>query len=237
MSRRPQAIDESLVAWVQQNLKGPPRNENYYKMISGVPYSAMEPGITRDRLISSERTADYYALRTRDFDAIEEFETAREEFIHSIFGSVGEGAFVEPPFYVDYGYNIKVGKNFYANFGATFLDCSIIRIGNCVMLGPNVSIITAEHPLEAGPRTEGVELARPVTIGNNVWIGSNAVILPGVTIGDNAVIAAGAVVSRDVGESMLVGGVPARPMKKIVNEELENEKLSDKDGGAEQAND
>jgi len=216
---RPTEINRDLVEFVQTHLKNNPRNENYYKMISGVDYNALEPGLVKDRIVSSERTADYYALRLRDFGSVEAWHEARSEQIADIFGAAGPGVFVEPPFYVDYGYNVMVGKNFYTNFNTTFLDCSLITIGDNVMFGPNVTLTTASHPLDIKHRNAGVEFAKPITIGNNVWVGANAVVLPGVTIGDGAVLAAGAVVARDVPANTLVGGVPARKMKEIEQNE------------------
>ena len=122
---------------------------------------------------------------------------------------------LEPPFYCDYGYNIITGANFYANHGVVILDAAEVRIGDDVMLGPGVLISTATHPLDAARRKKGIESAHPICIGNNVWVGMGAKILPGVTIGDNAVIAAGAVVNKDVAAHTLVAGVPAVLVKAL----------------------
>lgn len=134
--------------------------------------------------------------------------------IKSLFGTANN-AWIEPPFYCDYGYNIHVGKNFYANHGCVFLDTAAITIGDNVMLGPSVNISAATHPMEVEPRNKGLEKASPIVIGNNVWIGMAAQILPGVTIGDDVVVATGAVVTEDVPSGVLVAGVPAKVKRTI----------------------
>ena len=126
-----------------------------------------------------------------------------------------EGAYIEPSFRCDYGYNIYLGNNFYANFDCVMLDVCPIRIGDNCMLAPGVHIYTATHPLDATERNSGLEYGKSVTIGHNVWIGGRAVINPGVTIGDNAVIASGAVVTKDVPANAVVGGNPAKIIKMI----------------------
>lgn len=211
-------IDEELVEWARENLQNVPDTVNYDKMISGVEYNAFDDDLARLRIESTEKTMEYSSMRIKDFDSIEDFNVARLAFLKTIFGSTGPNLYVEPPFNVDYGFNIKVGNNFYCNFNCTILDCSVVDIGDNVLIGPNVSICAASHPLEAKLRVEGVEMAYPIKIGDNVWIGANAVILPGVTIGENSVVAAGAVVSSDVPESVVVGGVPARVLKRINND-------------------
>ena len=133
----------------------------------------------------------------------------------SIVGKCGEKFHVNQPFRCDYGCNILIGNNFFANFNLTILDEAIVEIGDNVFIGPNVSIYTACHPLDPEARNTGVEWAEPVTIGNSVWIGGSAVILPGVTIGDNSVVGAGAVVTRDVPSGVVVAGNPARIIKHI----------------------
>ncbi|MDU0354784.1 sugar O-acetyltransferase [Paraglaciecola aquimarina] len=125
------------------------------------------------------------------------------------------GAWIEPDFYCDYGYNIHLGKNFYANHGLVILDTATVTFGDDVMLGPGVLISTASHPLDPVKRRKGVETALPITIGNNVWIGMGAKILDGVIIGDNAVVAAGAVVTKNVEVNTVVAGVPAKRIKSL----------------------
>lgn len=141
----------------------------------------------------------------------------RTEFLrNNVLGHVGEGSFFEPPFYVDYGFNTSVGRNFYCNFNCVLLDCSIIKIGNDVMFGPGVNILTASHPLDGYSRCHlGKELTAPVFIGDECWLGANAIICPGVTLGKGVVVAAGAVVTKNFGDNVLVAGVPAKVIKKI----------------------
>ena len=122
---------------------------------------------------------------------------------------------IERPFHCDYGYNIKTGDNFYVNHGCTILDGAEVIIGDDVLLAPGVVISTPSHPLDEKLRLEGYEVAKPIAIGDAVWIGANATILQGITIGRGAVIAAGAVVTKDVPEYTVVGGVPAKVIKVI----------------------
>ncbi|MEG3131130.1 sugar O-acetyltransferase [Pantoea cypripedii] len=143
----------------------------------------------------------------------------RDEILHSLLGRLGENITVEGPFYCDYGYNIEIGNNFYANVNFTILDGAKVTIGDNVFIAPNVGIYTAGHPLDADRRNKGLEYAYPVTIGNNVSIGAAVTVLPGVTIGSDSVIGAGAVVLRNVPEGVLVAGNPARVIRKITEED------------------
>lgn len=144
----------------------------------------------------------------------------RVKLIHELFGSVGKNVFVERGFKCEQGKNIHVGDNFYCNFNCTIYDSYTVTIGNNVMIGPNVTICTATHPVEKALRLDPnqSEYAKPVTIGDNVWIGGGAFINPGVTIGEGAVIASGAVVTKDVPANTLAAGVPAAVKKNINNE-------------------
>jgi acetyltransferase-like isoleucine patch superfamily enzyme len=145
------------------------------------------------------------------FDDLEALVVA---FVELIGKPVGERFMVIPPFSTDCGLNISVGRNVFINQGCHFSDLGGITIGDDVMIGPKVNLISAGHPVDPAERRNGI-VAKPITIGNNVWIGAAATILPGVTIGDNAVVAAGAVVSRSVAASTLVAGVPARVLKRL----------------------
>ena len=126
--------------------------------------------------------------------------------------SVGEGAFVKAPFYCDYGFNISLGRDVLLNFKCVILDQACVTIGDATRIGPGVHISTADHPRDPRQRLDGWEFARPVHIGCNVWIGSGAQILPGVTIGDHAIVGSGCVVTRDVPDHTTVVGNPARPL-------------------------
>ena len=142
-----------------------------------------------------------------------EFKTGMKLF-KGLFGHT-ESFWIEPQFFCDYGYNISLGKQFYANHGCVILDAAPVTIGNDVMLAPGVLISTATHPLQASKRVKGIETAHAITIGNSVWIGMGAKILPGVSIGDNAVIGAGAVVTKSVPANTVVTGVPATVLREV----------------------
>lgn len=142
-------------------------------------------------------------------------EDKKSQIIKKLFGSTGEKVSVNPPFTCDHGKHIHVGENFFANYDCTIMDACDIRIGDNCLLGPKVSIFSVGHPVDAELRVKGLAVAKPVTIGKNVWIGGNSVICPGVTIGDNVVIAAGAVVTRDVPSNVMAGGNPAKIIRKL----------------------
>ena len=180
----------------------------WQKMLGGELYEAAHPRFQEKLMATREALWEYNNLRPS--------ETGRmEKILRSLLGSCGQNVHINQPVRFDYGENIHVGDNFFANFNLTILDEAPVTIGNNVFVGPNVSIITACHPLDADRRRTFDEWAEPVTIGNDVWITTGAIILPGVTIGDGAVIAAGAVVTRDVPPRTLVAGTPARPLRQL----------------------
>lgn len=178
------------------------------KMLAGELYRASDGELTRERL-DAKRLCRLFNETTEQ--RIEE----RDPILHRLLGSCGAGTFIEPPFRCDYGYNVHVGDHFYANYDLIILDCAEVRIGHHCLIGPRVSIFTATHPLDSAERASGLESARPVNIGDHVWIGGHAVINPGVTIGSHAVIGAGAVVTRDVPDHSLVVGVPAKVIRRF----------------------
>lgn len=143
-----------------------------------------------------------------------EFED-RSLLFKELLGSTGGTININKPFHCDYGKNIHIGENFYANFNLTILDVNEVIIGNNVMMGPNVSIYTAGHPIDQAVRNTGLEFGLKVKIGNNVWVGGNVVINPGLTIGDNTIIASGAVVTKSFGSNLIIGGNPARVIRAI----------------------
>ena len=178
------------------------------KMLNGEPYNAADPDLVKDR--------NHARKKTRLFNQSLETEVDnRTTLLKELFGSTGENLFMEPTFRCDYGYNIHVGENFYANFDCVILDVCEVRIGDNCFIAPGVHIYTATHPLDPIERISGIEFGKPVTIGNNVWIGGRAVINPGVTIGNNVVIASGAVVTKDIPDHVVVGGNPAKVIKNI----------------------
>lgn len=135
--------------------------------------------------------------------------------LQDLFGAIGENGVVEPMFACDYGYNIRAGRNLFVNYGCVFLDCAPIVIGDDVQIGPAVQLYTATHPLDPVQRRAGLEFARPIRVGDGVWIGGGAIVLAGVSIGDEAVIAAGSVVTRDVSPRTVAAGNPARVIRCI----------------------
>ena len=140
------------------------------------------------------------------------------EVVKELFGK-GEGAFVNPPFYCDYGSHIEVGKNFFCNYNCTIIDVGMVRIGDNCLIAPNVAIYTAGHPLHPAARNTLYEYGIDVTIGHNCWIGGNTVILPGVTIGDNVVIGAGSIVTKDIPAWTVAAGNPCKVIREITEED------------------
>ncbi|EKG84345.1 maltose O-acetyltransferase [Vibrio paracholerae HE-16] len=139
----------------------------------------------------------------------------RVEIIKSLLGSTGNSIHIESTFNCDYGLNIHVGENFYANFGCVILDVAEVRIGDNCFIAPQVGIYTATHPIDPIQRNSGLEFGKPIRIGNNCWVGGHATINPGVTLGDNVVVASGAVVTKSFGSNVVIGGNPARVLKVI----------------------
>lgn len=182
--------------------------QEWQKMLRGEVYEALHPEFLRRLENTRDLLWEYNSLRPSE-------EKRREEIIRNLLGSCGEKFHINQPFRCDYGCNVYIGENFFANFNLTILDEGEVHIGDNVFIGPNVSIYTACHPLNPEERNTGVEWAEPITIGDNVWIGGSVTILPGVTIGDNAVIGAGSVVSKDIPAGSLAVGNPCRVIRKI----------------------
>ncbi len=139
----------------------------------------------------------------------------RQNLIRKMLGKTNGSFLIEQPFFCDYGYNIEIGENFYANMNCIILDEAKVVFGNNVFIAPGCGFYTAEHPLDVEQRNKGLEYAKPITIGNNVWIGAQCIILAGVTIGDNCVIGAGSVVTRDIPSNVVAVGNPCRVLKNI----------------------
>lgn len=174
----------------------------------GLPYLPADEELSRQRLRASELCYDYNHLRPSQT-------VERAQVLAQLLGCVDASATIVPPFHCDYGYNVELGANFYANTGCVMLDCAPIRIGNNVLLAPNVGLYTALHPLDAETRNTGLEYAAPITIGDNVWLCAGVQILPGVTIGRNTVVGAGSVVHKDLPEGVLAIGNPCRVVRPI----------------------
>lgn len=180
------------------------------KMLSGEMYDPMDPELVEDRLNAR--------LLFQEINQIKDTKKGKRDAIfYKLLRNVEEGLWVEPPFYCDYGYNIKAGKNLFLNFNCCILDVAPVIIGDNCMMGPNVQIYTATHPLEATLRNSGREFAKPISIGKNVWIGGNVVINPGITLGNNVVIGSGAVVTKSFSDDVFIAGNPAKIIKYIDN--------------------
>lgn len=141
------------------------------------------------------------------------------EVVKELFGKA-ENAIVNPPFYCDYGFNIEVGKNFFCNYNCTILDVGKVRIGDNCLFAPNVSLYTAGHPIHPAVRNTLYEYGADITIGNNVWLGGNVVVCPGVTIGDNVVVGAGSVVTKDIPAWSVAAGNPCKVLREITDDDL-----------------
>lgn len=139
----------------------------------------------------------------------------RKALIIELLGKTGSSFLIEPPFFCDYGYNIEIGENFYANVNCVILDEAQVKFGDHVFIAPNCGFYTAGHPFDVEQRNRGLEYARPIVVGNNVWIGAQVCVLPGVTIGDNCVIGAGSVVNKDIPAGSLAVGNPCRVIRKL----------------------
>lgn len=178
------------------------------RMLSELPYLAFMDGLDEERMECKKKIYELNNIHPDHYNKI-------PGMLKNLFGGTGDSVFVEPPFHCDYGYNIEVGENFFANYNCTVLDVAKVKIGKNVMFAPNVSIYTAGHPLHPDSRNSGYEYGISITIGDNVWIGGNVVILPGVSIGSNTVIGAGSVVTGDIPDWVAAAGNPCRIIRKI----------------------
>lgn len=178
------------------------------EMMSGKPYDALHPLLIEKLGATRAKIKEFNDLHPSD-------SCNMKRLLKEMLGSCGENIQINQPFRIDYGCNLFVGENFFANFNLTILDEAKVTIGKNAFIGPNCSIFTACHPLDPTERNKGVEWSEPVTIGDSVWIGGNATILPGVTIGNNVVIGAGSVVTRSFPDNVVIAGNPARIIKHI----------------------
>lgn len=173
------------------------------KMLAGELYRAVGPEIAADHLRADR------LLRAYNSTGADEPER-RAAILAELLGTIGEGVVIRPPFHCDYGYNIRLGRGTFLNFGCIILDVVAVELGDQCQVGPAVQILTADHPRDPALRRQGYESGVPVRIGRNVWIGAGAIILPGVSVGDDAIIGAGSVVTRDVPPGATAMGNPAR---------------------------
>ena len=182
------------------------------RMVAGLPYRAWKDGLPEARLRAKRLWTKYNSMDFED-------EAGRAAVLDELIGKHGKHFYIEGPFRCDYGTYITLGENFYANYNCTILDIAPVTIGDNVMLAPGVGIYTAGHPVHPDARRSGYEYGRPITIGDDVWIGANSVICPGVTIGSGAVIGAGSVVTRDVPANVVAAGNPCRVLRTITEED------------------
>ena len=178
------------------------------KMLAGEMYDAMDPQLAQER----RRARDLCKSLNESHESEQEL---RQRIIRELFGRTGDGIWIEPPFYCDYGANITLGSQVYFNFNCIILDPAPVHIGSNVLFGPAVQLCTATHPLRVSQRRTGREFARPIEIGSDVWVGAGAIICPGVRIGSRSVIGAGSVVTRDIPADVLASGNPCKVTRQL----------------------
>lgn len=179
------------------------------KQHNGEIYQPMDEEITRQQMVYLDNLRLYNEISHVQMDR-------REAMLRQMFAEVGEGCYIESPFYANFGgHHVHLGNNVYTNFNLTLVDDTHIYIGDCTMIGPNVTIATAGHPIEPGLRSRGLQYNMPVRIGKNCWLGAGVIVMPGVTIGDNTVIGAGSIVTRDIPANVVAVGNPCRVMRPV----------------------
>ena len=179
------------------------------KMLAGEIYNAnYDEELIKERIEVKDKCFEYNNIKPSNIEG-------RTKLLKEILGKYEETFYIEQPFICDYGYNIEIGKNFYANHNLVILDGNKVEFGDNVFVAPNCAFYTAGHPLDYKERNKGLEYAKPIKVGNNVWIGGNVTVLPGVSIGDNVVIGAGSVVTKDISSNVIAVGNPCRVIKEI----------------------
>jgi len=180
------------------------------KMLSGELYDP------RDAQLASEGRRARLLLKALN-ESRDDQQEARARIIKELFGAAGEGVWIEPPFYCDYGSNIKLDSKVFFNFNCVILDVAPVSIGNDVLFGPAAQLYTATHPMSAEERRRGLEFAKPIEVGDDVWVGGGAIICPGVRIGARSVIGAGSVVTDNIPEGIFAAGNPCRIIREVEN--------------------
>jgi maltose O-acetyltransferase len=178
------------------------------RMLAGELYIADDPELAHDSALAQLLTHEINTIDPNDHDR-------RRELLTQLLGALGEGSEIRPPFRCDYGYQTFVGARTFANWGLISLDVARVTIGDDVQIGPNVQLLTATHPVEPGPRRGKWEAAKPIVIGDNVWLGGGVIVCPGVTIGPDTVVGAGSVVVRDLPAGVVAVGSPARVVRAL----------------------
>ena len=176
------------------------------KMLTGELYRASDPELVHERQRCRSVLQAFNAQQDED---------QRLALLKRLLGRIGSGAFIQPPFACDYGLNLSIGDNVFVNFNTVILDCASVTIGEGTQMGPGVQLLAADHPRDPQARRSLLELARPVSIGSNVWIGAAAVVLPGVSVGDDSIIGAGSVVTRDIPAGVVAMGTPCRVVRTL----------------------
>ncbi|MGB3138289.1 MAG: sugar O-acetyltransferase [Nodosilinea sp.] len=177
------------------------------KMLANEPYRAADPELVALRRLAQEKLYEFNHSRPGEV-------ALREGIVRSLFHAIGPGFEISPPFFCDYGHHIRAGKNLYINAHCTILDCNWVTLGDDVLIAPSVQIYAAYHPTDPALRLTVVEMAAPIIIGDNVWIGGGAVICPGVTIGDDTTIGAGSVVTKPIPAGVVAAGNPCRVIRR-----------------------
>lgn len=178
------------------------------KMLAGDLYDPLDPELSDDRVKTRLLIKELNESR-------EDNPQRRSQILRQLIPQSGEGLWLQPPFYCDYGYNIVTGEKVFFNFNCVVLDVTYVRIGHRTMFGPNVQLYTATHPIDPVERASGAEYAKPITIGDDVWVGGSVVVCPGVTIGSRSVIGAGSVVTKDIPSDVFAAGNPCRVIRAL----------------------
>ncbi len=186
---------------------------DFEKMLSGMLYNGSNVSeLVEKRVVCKDLCHEYNTLKPSQLDE-------RNHLIKKIIGRIGKNFWIEQNFWCDYGENIVIGDNFYSNHNLVILDCAKVTFGDNCFIAPNCGFYTAGHPIDYVQRNSGLEFAKPITVGNNVWIGGNVVVLPNVTIGDNTVIGAGSVVTRDIPSNVIAIGNPCKVLRDITDKD------------------
>jgi len=178
------------------------------KMKRGEDYHASCPNLKKHLNKAKEMCQKYNSIPVSK-------DNKRNKLIRKLFGKTGEGFVIQPNLYCDYGFNIEIGDNFFANHNCVFLDCAKIKFGKNIFIGPNCGFYTAGHPLDAYERSLWIEYAKPITVGDDVWFGGNVTVMPGVTVGSSVVIGAGSVVTKDIPSNVIAVGNPCKVLREL----------------------
>ncbi len=183
------------------------------KQQAGLLYNGNDRELVAERVNAKKLCAEYNAATYNDYQK-------KERLLDRLLALRGENTWIEANFFCDYGYNIIIGDNFYANHNCVILDCAEVTFGDNVFIGPNCGFYTAGHPINAEQRNSGLEYAKPIKVGSNVWIGGNVCVMPGVTIGDNVVIGGGSVVTKDIPSGTVAVGNPCKAIREITDKDI-----------------